>query len=50
MVKNSVYFIVSDSTLGSRAIHDHIRSHGLNEHQEQITLIGEGNSDFTLWI
>ena len=29
---------------------DHVRSHGLNEHQEQITLIGEGNSDFTLWM
>ena len=29
---------------------DHIRSHGLNEHQEQITLNGEGNSDFTPWM
>ena len=28
----------------------HIRSHPLNEHQEQITLIGKGNSDFTLWM
>ena len=28
----------------------HIRSHRLNEHQEQITGIGEGNSDFTLWM
>ena len=28
----------------------HIRSHPLNEHQEQITLIGEGNPDFTLWM
>ena len=28
----------------------HIRSHPINERQEQITLIGEGNSDFTLWI
>ena len=27
----------------------HIRSLTLNEHQEQITLIGEGSSDFTLW-
>ena len=26
----------------------HIRSQPLNDHQEQITLIGEGNSDFTL--
>ena len=26
----------------------HIWSHALNEHQEQITLIREGNSDFTL--
>ena len=28
----------------------HIRSHPLNEHGEQITLIGEGNSDLTLWM
>ena len=28
----------------------HIRSHALNEHEEQITLIGKGNSDFTLWM
>ena len=28
----------------------HIRSHPLNEHQEQIALLGEGNSDFILWM
>ena len=28
----------------------HIRSHPLNDNQEQITLSKEGNSDFTLWM
>ena len=28
----------------------HIWSHTLNEHQVQITLIGQGNCDFTFWM
>ena len=28
----------------------HIRSHPLNEHPEQIALLGEGNSDFIVWM
>ena len=28
----------------------HIRSHPLNEHQQQIALIEEGKSGFTLWM
>ena len=28
----------------------HIRLHPLDKHQEQIALLGEGNSDFILWM